>query len=156
MGTGRAGADFRHVLADDPTHPIANLGMARLLRESDPASSLPFADRAVEGDPTRIDALELRAWLRGRLGDPLAVADVDRLVQTPTPHRLFNAGCALALLLKSQPRPDPKLTARALDLIGRALETGFPAELVRDDPDLESLRSHPTFGKWVEPAGSQP
>src|SRR6185437_16506254 len=62
-----AEADFRHVLAVDPRHPGANLGLARLLRLTDPRASLTFADLAVSGDPNRLEALELRAWLRGRL-----------------------------------------------------------------------------------------
>ena len=150
----RAEADFRHVLADSPRHPVANLGLARLLRVSDPASSLPFADLAVAGDPNRIDALELRAWLRGRLGDRRAVADVNLLIQTPTPHRLYNAACALALLSESQ--ADPELPARALELLRRALESGFPVEPLRDDPDLKSLRSNPIFQKWVAPKAPKP
>ena len=46
--------------------------------------------------PSFLDALQLRALIRAHLGRPDAVDDVDRLVQTPTPHRLYNAACALA------------------------------------------------------------
>jgi serine/threonine protein kinase/tetratricopeptide (TPR) repeat protein len=146
-----AEADFRRVLAGDPRHPVANLGLARLLRVADPRASLVHAELAVTGDPNRLDALELRAWLRGRLGDPSAVADVDRLILTPTPHRLYNAACALALL--SESRADPALIARALELLRRAIESGLPTDSLRNDPDLNSLKSSPTFRKWIEPAG---
>ncbi len=78
----------RLLLARDPRHPAAHLGLARLLRTSDPRAALEHADLAASGDPNRLDALELRAWLRGSLGDPLAVADVDLLIRTPTPNRL--------------------------------------------------------------------
>jgi eukaryotic-like serine/threonine-protein kinase len=144
-----AEADFRHVLTVDPKHPVANLGMARLLRVFDPSEALPFVDLAMSDAANRIEALELRAWLRGRLGDPRAIDDVNLLIQTPTRYRLFNAACALALLSESQ--ADPKLTARALELIRRALDSGFPIDLVRDDPDLKSLRSNPAFRKLIEP-----
>ena len=135
--------DFRRVLADSPGHPGAHLGLARLLHHSDPRAALTAADRAVQGDPDRLDARELRALIRGKLGDPLAVADVDRLIRAPTPHRLFNAACALALLGES--RPDPILAARVLDLLRRALESGFPAARIGEDPDLKSLRPLPAF-----------
>ena len=149
-----AEADFRQILARDPRHPVANLGLARLLRADDPRASLAHADLAVKGDPTRLDALELRALLQARLGIPLAVADVDRLIQAPTPHRLYNSACALALLSESQ--ADPALVPRALELLRRALESGFPIAPLRDDPDLKSLHSSPAFRKWIEAGDGNP
>ena len=143
----RAEADFRHMLAEDPRHPAAHLGLARLLRTSDPRTALEHANLAVSGDSNRVDALELRAWLRGRLGDPLAIADVDLLIKTPTPNRLYNAACALALL--SEAHPDPALPTRAIELLRRAIESGIPTGPLRDDPDLKSLRSSPVFRKWL-------
>ncbi len=149
LGTdpARAEADFRHLLEHDPRHPAAHLGLARLLRASDPRAALEHADLAASGDPNRLDALELRAWLRGSLGDPLAVADVDLLIRTPTPNRLYNAACALALL--SESRPDPALADRAIDLLRRSVESGIPTGPLRDDPDLKSLRSNPAFRRWL-------
>jgi eukaryotic-like serine/threonine-protein kinase len=144
-----AEADFRQVLSRHPGDAGANLGLARLYRLSHPQHALAFADLALSAEPGRIEALELRAWLRGCLGDPLTVADVDRLIQTPTPRRLYNGACALALL--SEARPDPNLIAQALQLLHRALESGYPLAGVRDDPDFRSLRSNPTFQKWTEP-----
>ena len=135
--------DFRHVLTLDSRHPGAHLGLARLLRSDDPPAAILHADLAVEGAATRLDALEIRALLRARLGDPSAVADVDRLIQSPTAHRLYNAACALALL--NQAHPDPAHATRALELLHRALESGFPPGPLRDDPDLNSIRSDPEF-----------
>jgi serine/threonine protein kinase/Flp pilus assembly protein TadD len=145
-----AEADFRHVLADAPRQPIANLGLARLIRLADPKAALPMADLAVQGDPDRLDALELRAWLRGRLGDARALGDVDRLVRSPTPNRLYNAACTLALLVDSS--NDPALVPRALELLRRAIESGFPKSKLRDDPDLKSLATAPEFRRWLEEA----
>jgi tetratricopeptide (TPR) repeat protein len=142
-----AEADFRHVLGLNPRDAGANLGLARVLMANDPKAAFEFADKALIADPNRLEALELRAWLRGKLGDPLAVADSDRLAQVPTPHRLYNAACALALL--NEHRPDPDLTARSLGLLRRALDSGFPIAGVRDDPDFQSLRAEPTFRKWT-------
>ena len=138
-----AEADFRAILARDPRHAAAHLGLARLLRQADPRDALAEADLAVVGDPGRLEALELRALLRARLGDPLAAGDVERLVQSPTPHRLFNAACALALL--DEARPDPALAPRAIDLLRRALDLRFPPDQVRGDPDLRSLEARPDF-----------
>ena len=149
-----AEADFRHVLAREPGQPVANLGLARLLRVDDPRAALPLADLAVQGDPNRLDALELRGWLRGRLGDTRALADVDRLLQAPTPNRLYNAACIVALLAQSV--ADPALVPRSVDLLRRALESGFPKSGLRDDPDLKSLAATPEFRKWAgigAPAG---
>jgi eukaryotic-like serine/threonine-protein kinase len=148
-----AEGDFRRVLTLDPRHPGAHLGLARLLR-SDPRAAIPHADLAVEGASTRVDALELRALLRARLGDPGAEADVDRLIQSPTAHRLYNAACALALL--NEARPDPALAARALKLLHRALESGFPPGTLRDDPDLKSIRNDPAFPSPTAPGPTAP
>ena len=92
-----------------------------------------------------------RARFRQRLLKQGFTTDVlDRLIRAPTPHRLYNALCALALLAGS--RDDPALVARALDLLRRALETGFSKSGLRDDPDLKSLGATPEFRKWIEEA----
>jgi serine/threonine protein kinase/tetratricopeptide (TPR) repeat protein len=143
-----AEADFRHVLSRNPRDAGANLGLARVVMASDPKAALEFADQALAADPNRLEALELRAWLRGKLGDPRVVEDVERLTRTPTPHRLYNAACALALL--NEKRPDANMAAKALELLRRALESGFPVAGVKDDPDFQSLRANPSFQKWTD------
>ncbi|WP_435008335.1 protein kinase domain-containing protein [Tundrisphaera lichenicola] len=143
-----AEADFRHVLLLEYRHAGAHLGLARLFR-ADPRSAIPHLDIAVESPSTRLDALELRALLRARLGDLLAIEDVDRLIPSPTRHRLYNAACALALL--HEKRPDPTLAQRALKLLQRALESGFPLDELRDDPDLASIRTEPGFPDLIGP-----
>ena len=147
-----ARSDFETVLADDPPHARAHLGEALALRLSDPAAALGQADLAVESDPSLLDALQLRALLRARLGQASAVDDVDRLLRAPTPHRLYNAACALALLSRSTGDDGP--IPRSLDLLRRALEAGFDPSIARADPDLDSLRVRPEFGRMLAGRGS--
>jgi len=79
------------------------------------------------------------------------VADVNRLVRTPTPNRLYNAACSLALYVKRH--PDPVLAERAIGYLRRAIQSGKAVSMVRDDPDFLSLRAHPAF---IELLASQP
>jgi tetratricopeptide (TPR) repeat protein len=133
-----AEADFRHTLRLDPNAARAHLGLAYLLRRSDSSAALAEADAALAAEPDLADALEVRALLRARLGDSSARLDVDRLLLSPTPHRLYNAACALAILSKTD--ADPKLIDRAEDLLQRAIAAGTPAKQAASDPDLEPLR----------------
>ncbi len=149
-----AEADFRQILAASPSDPAAHLGLARLRRQSDPRAALAEADLALNADPNRPDGLELRAWLRARLGDPRALDDLDRLLHAPTAHRLYNAACALALLHEA--RPDLGLAPRAVALIRRALESGFPPDSIPADPDLKSLADLPAFRALLGPALTSP
>ena len=140
-----AEADFRAILVQDKRHPRALYGLAWLHRLTQPRQSLDEAIAVLQSDPNQIDALELSAWLRGKLGDPAAVDDVERLVRYPTPRRLYDAACSLALYVGEH--PDPRLTNQAINYLQRAVESGT-AEMttnLRDDPDLASLRGHPGF-----------
>ena len=71
--------------------------MARLTRTSDPQGALKHLDAALESDPHLVDAVQLRALVRARLGDRAMLDDVDFLVKAPTAQRLYNAACALAV-----------------------------------------------------------
>ena len=71
--------------------------MARLTRTSDPQGALKHLDAALESDPHLVDAVQLRALMRARLGDRAMLDDVDFLVKAPTAQRLYNAACALAV-----------------------------------------------------------
>jgi hypothetical protein len=102
---------------------------------------------ALDAEPDFTDALQLRALLRARLGDPTAEADVKRLLQVPTPRRLYNAACALALLSRSA--VDPRLASLALDLLQRALDSGMPPAHLADDPDLDALRKLPNYSRLL-------
>ena len=100
-------------------------------------------DRALESDSHLIDAVQLRALVCARLAEPAALDDVDRLIQSPTPHRLYNAACALAVY--AEVGRDPRFIPRALDLLKRAIEAGFPPAEAAHDPDLTSLHVRPSL-----------
>ena len=152
----RAEADFRHILAAAPRHAAALLGLARLERLHRPREALDHALRSLEADPNRVDAVELVAWLRGKLGDPAVVDSVERLAAHPTAKRLYNAGCSLALYLADH--PDDRLAERAIGYLGRAVRSGIPAARLREDPDLACLRELPSFRELAAraPAGPPP
>jgi len=145
IGRDPAGArsDLLAVLRDDPHNARAHYGLALLLRHDSPAEALAQADAALRADPGLLDALQLRALLRARRGDPAAEADADRLAAVATPHRLYNAACVLGLLHKVARRPP--LAARAVDLLDRSLEAGFPADQAAADPDLIALHGREDF-----------
>jgi len=146
-----ARADLKRVLELDPEQARAWVGLARL-EEDDPNQALAHLNRAIEVDPSFLDAVELRALFRARLGRRSALEDVSALLRTPTPHRLYNASCALAIL--SESLEEPGLVDKALRLLRRAIDAGFPLETVRSDPDLEPLRRHDAYWKLVDDRAS--
>ena len=137
--------DLRHALKVDPRNARASYGLALLLRRESPDVALEHADAALARDPNLLDALQLRALLRARLGQPAAVDDVERLIQVPTMHRLYNAACTFSLLMETT--HEKRLASRALDLLDRALDAGFPKKNAAADPDLKSTRGLPGFIK---------
>ena len=111
------------------------------------ARALEYLNRALETDPNLIDAVQLTRLGAQRLGDPAALDDVERLVESPTAHRLYNAACAVAVY--SEKAPNRRLLTHSLDLLARALKAGFPTADVASDPDLSSLHSLPEFTKLL-------
>lgn len=144
-----AAEDFSAVLKRAPRDSRALLGKAHLVRADDPRAAIAYCDRALAADSAFGDALQLRALLRGQLGDRSTVADVDRLERIPTPYRLYNAACAMALLARAT--SEPNHAARACELLGRAIAVGFDPAIAANDPDLESLRDRPAFRRLVRP-----
>ena len=140
-----ARSDFERVLAQDPRHAAANYGLALLIRAKDPRAAVRHLDTALDTNPHLIDAIQLRALVRARLGDPAALDDVERLLGTPTAQRLYNAACAVALY--ADYAHDPRQLPHALELLDRALKAGFPATDVAADPDLKPLHALPEFQK---------
>lgn len=138
-----ARADFARTLILDPKNARAHLGRALLLRGVDNRTALAEVEMALSIDPDFLDALQARALLRARLGDPAAEADVYRLLQAPTPQRFYNAACVLALLSRSA--ADHRLVPRAVDLLQQSLDSGLTPKLLAEDPDLDALRGSPQF-----------
>jgi serine/threonine protein kinase/Tfp pilus assembly protein PilF len=139
----RARAEFEHALSLSPDDSRALLGLAHIVRHNDPRQGLRLLDHALIVEPDFGDALQLQALVHARLGDPATVADVDRLERTPTPHRLYQAACAMAILhgkTHAATHAD-----RAIELLGRALGLGFKARDPAQDPDLASVRDRPEF-----------
>ena len=143
-----ARSDLRKALAVRPRSPRAHYGLALLLRRNDPRGALAEADAALRDDPDFLDALQARAVLRGRLGDLAAIGDAERLGQVATPHRLYNASCALSLLVEKA--GEARLAIRAVDFLDRALDAGFPPQVAAADPDLIPLRNLPSYHRALE------
>jgi tetratricopeptide (TPR) repeat protein len=144
-----ARGDFARVLEQDRGHALANYGMALLVRGTDLGQALEYLNQALDTDPNLIDAVQLRALVRARLGDPAALDDVEHLVESPTAHRLYNAACAVAVFSKKA--PDRRLPAHALELLARAIKAGFPTAGVASDPDLIPLHALPEFTRLLSP-----
>ena len=88
-----------------------------------------------------------------RLADPATIDDVDRLIEKPTPHRLYNASCALAVY--SEQSKDSRWIRRALDLLVRAVRMGFPIREAQTDPDLRILRKLPGYQSLISESTSK-
>ena len=100
----------------------------------------------VRGDDTEdAAALERRIVRTFASGDhEAAIVLVDRYIAAwpDAPHMRYNRACGLALL----GRPDEAAAALLL-----AVERGFrDFEVMRRDPDLASIRDHPTFTAILE------
>jgi tetratricopeptide (TPR) repeat protein len=141
--------DFERALATDPRSPRAHLGLAHVVRADHPSEALEHLETALAAEPNLIDAVQLRALVRARLGMRSAVADVDTLRRFPTAHRLYNAASALAILCETT--QDASLKDDALALLRRAIDAGFDPAFAATDPDLTCLRPLPAFQKLVQP-----
>lgn len=138
-----AAADLRAVLAAHPRNALAHYGLACVARETDRTAALEHLDQAIQDDPNLIDAYEVRALIRAKEGDRSALDDVDRLVKSPTPHRLYNAACALSLL--GQASGEPRFLARAVAILGSSFKAGFPVAHAVADVDLAPLRDRADY-----------
>ena len=144
-----ARADLERALGRDPRSPRAHLGLAHLLRSEDPEGALDHLDAALAAKADLLDAVELRALIRARLGRRSALGDVDRLRASPTSNRLYNAACALSLLSGSL--DDPDLGREALGLLRRAIDAGADPASIADDPDFDPIRARPELKALLGP-----
>ncbi|MDX1675904.1 MAG: tetratricopeptide repeat protein, partial [Longimicrobiales bacterium] len=84
---GEAQPLYREVLAVNPRHPEALLGMARAKRFEGSAESLELAERALAVNPSSPDGRALLALLRLELGeDEAAVEEAERALETDPGH----------------------------------------------------------------------
>jgi tetratricopeptide (TPR) repeat protein len=146
--------DFATVLRRDPRSATAHYGVARIVRGTDPPVAIEHLDRALEADPNHMDALQLRALVRARSGHRAALDDVDRLVRSPAPDRLYNAACALALY--GAKLHDREQLDRAMDILALALRAGFPAGRAAADPDLFALRDRADYRRLMARYHAEP
>jgi hypothetical protein len=112
---------------------------------------LAQVEQALSIDPEFCDALQLRALIRARMDDPGAESDVERILRTPTPQRLYNAACAMSLLTRGRSRP--RFTSLALLYLQRAKEAGLRFDGIAADPDLAPLRNTPEFARLLAGIG---
>jgi serine/threonine protein kinase/tetratricopeptide (TPR) repeat protein len=139
--------DFEHVLRRDPHQAAAKYGMARIVRTNELEGALKYLDVALDSDPHLVDAIQLRALVRARLGDPATLDDVDRLLKIPTAQRYYNAACAVAVY--AEKAHQPQQLAHAMELLARAVELGSFAADAAADPDLAQLRDRPEFQRLL-------
>jgi serine/threonine protein kinase/tetratricopeptide (TPR) repeat protein len=142
-----AAEDFAAALDRDDTNAHAHYGMALLARKTNLAQALDHLDRALDCNPNLIDAVQLRALVIARLGERSALDDVERLLESPTANRMYNAACAVAVL--SEKSAKPQLLSQAFDLLTRALEAGFSVQEAAADPDLKPLHASRRFDQLV-------
>ncbi len=155
-----ARADFERILKRDESNGRAHYGMAMLLRRTELPEALKHARQARMLEPRADDALRLRCVLLGRLGQTEAEADANLLAQSPSPHNLYNAACALCLL--DQARGTSTHLGQARAYLDRALAMGFPYKEARADPDLALLwrkapvRNRPVASAAIDTGGEHP
>ncbi|MGO9468281.1 MAG: protein kinase domain-containing protein [Isosphaeraceae bacterium] len=142
-----ARSDLTRALAIDPRAAHAHYGMALLIRHSDTHGALRHLDTALDSDPNLTDALQLRALVRARLGKREALDDVDRVIESPTRDRLYNAACAVAIYAREARDPQP--LRHGLELLARALASGFSPQEAAADPDLEAMRPLPEYDRLI-------
>jgi hypothetical protein len=143
-----ARSDLIRAVELQPGNPRAHFGLGLLLRRESPREAAAQADAALAADPSMLDAVQLRAVCLARLGDLAAIDDAERLGRVQTPHRLYNAACALALLVRTA--GEARLAPRALALLDRALDAGISPAQAAADPDFEALRDRPEFRRLLE------
>jgi len=142
-----ARSDLTQALAIDPRAAHAHYGIALLIRQSDPHGALRHLDAALDSDPNLTDALQLRALVRARLGKREALDDADRLIESPTRDRLYNAACAVAIYAREA--RDPRPLRHGLEILARALDSGFSPQEAAADPDLAAMRPLPEYARLI-------
>ncbi|TWU55057.1 serine/threonine-protein kinase [Rubripirellula reticaptiva] len=136
-------SDLQAALAMDPNSTEIQLAMASLLtiELKRDAESIECLNEVIKKQPENKRALANRAVLRARLKQfDLSKADALAASAPPTTGRnLYQAACASALL------PDQNSHIRALSLLSQAIRSGYEADNLAIDEDLDSVRKMPGF-----------
>ncbi len=142
----QAQAAFDDVLRRDPHHPQALYGRAMLaMSRGDLALARRFFDRALEANPSFVEARRYRAVLLSRLGVwDQATRDINWCLdrEPRSGATLYAAACVAARAAEAA--PSPRALNQAFELLERAWALGAGRN-AQDDPDLAALRRDPRF-----------
>jgi serine/threonine protein kinase len=135
----------------DPLRAIGELRAARDLYE-DSLRELPEHPRLrryLADSATEVLAAEQQAHSSDRLPEDLARAERALVsLASPTPVDLYNLACVDALMGAREGSGD--LREKAVGTLRRAIAAGYKnVGLVRSDPDLDSIRSHPVYQSLI-------
>jgi serine/threonine protein kinase/Flp pilus assembly protein TadD len=146
----RAREAFDAVLRRDARHPQALYGRAMLLVEQGrEGEAVGCFDRALEASPGFIEARRYRAVLCARAGQlDRASQDINWcLEKDPAGGATSYAAACVAARAAARLSGDASRDAaeQALAFLQRAFASGHGRDIAPKDPDLQALRTHPTF-----------
>ena len=153
----RADAAFAEVLRRNPNHPQALYGRAmRQVEQGQEKEALAGFAQALTVLPDFPDARRARAILLARAGRfDEASQDVNWcLEKDPTDGKtLYTAACvaARAAAQTRQPLAAQLAEGQALRFLEQAFAHAYGHDKAANDPDLRSLRNHPTFRQLLIP-----
>jgi tetratricopeptide (TPR) repeat protein len=150
---------FDAFLGANPSHPQALYGRAMIAAaQSRLTDAVHDFDQALEIVPNFVEARRYRAVILARIGEwRRATEDVDHCLEHDPgdASNYYPAACVAAL--NSKHRYDPAAAQHAVELLQRARLCGVDISKALTDPDLEPIRSHPSFAAlWERASTSTP
>ena len=149
-----AEADFRRVLAVDPRHAGAHLGLARLLRVRPPGRARPRRPRR-RGRPRPARRPRAPRPAPGPARRPARPSTTSTAWSRPRPR---TGSTTPPAPWPCWPRPGPTRPSPPGPSTSSAgpSNPASPPRPLRDDPDLESLRADPAFPSTTAPGPAAP